>query len=209
MIEIKRFIFSMKKEDKIVSIWRTTRRDGGCTEPVCLRIRVKQFLRDWKATQYVNRHSMNPATSLKRAREAAETIAASGDYASFVEIVRKMDPWIFKRPSSVVDRDYLRVVDHHLKNLLPHIQLYIEPSTRRVLDFGCGSGEALRASHWRWFTRKYLASALTLTNARSRLQGIVQNSMASRIAATFIVSVKGSPRLLPTILSSSASAPPC
>ena len=83
---------------------------------------------------------MNPATSLKRAREAAETIAASGDYVSFVEIVRKMDPWIFKRPSSVVDRDYLRVVDHHLKNLLPHIQRYIEPSTRRVLDFGCGSG---------------------------------------------------------------------
>jgi SAM-dependent methyltransferase len=83
---------------------------------------------------------MNSAISLKEARKAAETIGASRDYADFVDLLRKMRPWIFKRPSSVLDRDYLRIVDHHLKNLLPHIQRHIEPCARRVLDFGCGSG---------------------------------------------------------------------
>lgn len=78
--------------------------------------------------------------SLKLAQQAAETIGASSDYASFVQIVRKMYPWMFDRPASVVDRDYLRVVDHHLKHLMPQIQRYVAPGTRRVLDFGCGSG---------------------------------------------------------------------
>lgn len=88
----------------------------------------------------VNRDYMNPAMSLKRARETAQTVGASSDYVGFVEGVRKMYPWMFERPAQVVDRDYLRVVDHHLEHLLPQIQRYIGPATRRVLDFGCGSG---------------------------------------------------------------------
>jgi ubiquinone/menaquinone biosynthesis C-methylase UbiE len=83
---------------------------------------------------------MNPSTSLRRARETARTIATSSDYASFVAGIRKMSPAMFERPASVIDRDYLRIVDHHLEHLLPQIQRYIGPSTRRVLDFGCGSG---------------------------------------------------------------------
>lgn len=83
---------------------------------------------------------MNPAISLKQAKEAANAIGASPDYAGFVEGVRKMYPWMFERPASVVDRDYLRVVDHHLEHLLPQLQRYVGPATRRVLDFGCGSG---------------------------------------------------------------------
>jgi hypothetical protein len=38
---------------------------------------------------------MNPAMSLKQARETAQTIAATSDYASFVEGVRKMYPSMF------------------------------------------------------------------------------------------------------------------
>ena len=83
---------------------------------------------------------MNPAMSLERARETAQRVGASSDYAGFVEGVRKMYPWIADRPASVVDRDYLRIVDHHLEHLLPVVQPYVGPSTRRVLDFGCGSG---------------------------------------------------------------------
>lgn len=83
---------------------------------------------------------MNPTTSLNRARETAQKVGASRDYAGLVEGVRQMYPWIVDRPSSVVDRDYLRIVDHHLEHLLPEIQRYVGPSTRRVLDFGCGSG---------------------------------------------------------------------
>ena len=83
---------------------------------------------------------MDPATSLKLARETAQTIATSSDYASFVAGIRKMYPAMFERPASVIDRDYLRIVDHHLEHLLPQLQRYVGPSTRRVLDFGCGSG---------------------------------------------------------------------
>ena len=83
---------------------------------------------------------VNPALSLKQARERAQTIAASRDYASFVTGIRKMYPQMFERPASVIDRDYLRIVDHHLEHLLPQIQRYVGTSTRRVLDFGCGSG---------------------------------------------------------------------
>lgn len=43
-------------------------------------------------------------------------------------------------PADVLDRDYLRVVDHHLKNLIPRVQSCFDSSVRRVIDFGCGSG---------------------------------------------------------------------
>ena len=83
---------------------------------------------------------MNPAISLTRARESAESIAGSHDYANFVKFVFTKYPWLPERPASVVDRDYLRIVDHHLNHLLPVIQPYIQPFKRPVLDFGCGSG---------------------------------------------------------------------
>lgn len=83
---------------------------------------------------------MNPALSLKRAQETAQTVATSSDYTSFVEFVRKLLPSMFNSPLSVIERDYLRIVDHHLEHLLPQVQRYINSSVRRVLDFGCGSG---------------------------------------------------------------------
>ena len=83
---------------------------------------------------------MNPAMSLKRAREIAQTIGASAITQAFVAAFARCIHAMFDRPASVIDRDYLRIVDHHLEHLLPQIQRYVGPSTRRVLDFGCGSG---------------------------------------------------------------------
>src|SRR5262249_52052309 len=83
---------------------------------------------------------MNSGNSLKQAQATAKSIAATSAYTSFVCGVRDLFPWMVERPSSVIDRDYLRVVDHHLEHLLPQVQRYVEPSMRRVLDFGCGSG---------------------------------------------------------------------
>jgi SAM-dependent methyltransferase len=40
----------------------------------------------------------------------------------------------------VLERDYLRIVDHHLQHLLPRVARYVGSDTRQVLDFGCGSG---------------------------------------------------------------------
>ena len=83
---------------------------------------------------------VNPETSLNRARETALAIGASSDYAAFAAGVRKMYPEMSQRPADVIDRDYLRIVDHHLEHLLPQILRYVGPETRRVIDFGCGSG---------------------------------------------------------------------
>jgi ubiquinone/menaquinone biosynthesis C-methylase UbiE len=50
-------------------------------------------------------------------------------------------PWRFEKLSAtVLDRDYLRVVDHHLEHLIPRVGRYLGPDIQHVLDFGCGSG---------------------------------------------------------------------
>ena len=89
-------------------------------------------------------HSMNGTliAALERAKQSAQAVANSGvPYTDFVERIRKVSPWRFENMTpAVLDRDYLRVVDHHLVHLLPRISRHLEPNTRRVLDFGCGSG---------------------------------------------------------------------
>ena len=80
-------------------------------------------------------------SSLRRAKERADMIAKSTDYQHFVEMIRSRFPWRFERiPLPVLERDFLRIVDHHLEYLVPLVQPYLEPKIRRVLDFGCGSG---------------------------------------------------------------------
>jgi SAM-dependent methyltransferase len=82
----------------------------------------------------------NTLAGIAGAQERAREIGASGAHAEFVEMLRRRYPWRFQLRPEVLDRDYLRVVDHHLKNLIPRIEPYIGAGVRRVLDFGCGSG---------------------------------------------------------------------
>lgn len=84
--------------------------------------------------------SGNPVLALKNARSLAETTSRSRQYEQFVAIVRAKFPWCFQKNSDTLERDYLRIVDHHLKHLIPLLVTYISPDMRRVLDFGCGSG---------------------------------------------------------------------
>ena len=79
---------------------------------------------------------------LESAKQRARAVANSGQpYKEFVDLVRKVYPWRFEKLSpAVLDRDYLRVVDHHLEHLVPRVERYLGPDVRRVLDFGCGSG---------------------------------------------------------------------
>src|SRR5262245_8709059 len=84
--------------------------------------------------------STQDVSLLREAREKAERIARSNAYVDFVNICQKELPLVFKLDSAVIDRDHLRVVDHHLKHLTPRISPYITSKVRRVLDFGCGSG---------------------------------------------------------------------
>src|SRR4051794_40274779 len=79
--------------------------------------------------------------SIKNAKQRAEAVAASPEYAAFVALVRKKYPWRFEKLApDVLRRDYLRIVDHHLEHLIPRLQAYVGSNVRRVLDFGCGSG---------------------------------------------------------------------
>lgn len=84
----------------------------------------------------------NVTRALERARETAEAIATSSlDYEHFVQVVREIHPWRFEKlPAAVLDRDYLRLVDHHLRQLIPRVARYLRTDMRRVMDFGCGSG---------------------------------------------------------------------
>lgn len=82
----------------------------------------------------------DPADALVYAKDRAAAVAASDGYAQFVESIRKVFPWRFQAPLHVLERDYLRIVDHHLAHLIPLVHPYMESGTRRVFDFGCGSG---------------------------------------------------------------------
>src|ERR1700682_4510688 len=80
-------------------------------------------------------------TYLAAAKQRASAAANSPAYGEFVELVRRVYPWRFEKLApAVLDRDYLRVVDHHLEHLGPRVARYMGPDVRRVLDFGCGSG---------------------------------------------------------------------
>jgi SAM-dependent methyltransferase len=80
--------------------------------------------------------------SLERARQTARVVASSGQhYEQFAQLVRETYPWRFEKLSpAALERDYLRVVDHHLEHLIPRVARYVGPDVRRVVDFGCGSG---------------------------------------------------------------------
>jgi ubiquinone/menaquinone biosynthesis C-methylase UbiE len=80
--------------------------------------------------------------SLEEAKQTAAGIAATRNFEQFLDSLRQRFPATFatRLPSGVFERDYLRIVDHHLIHLLPQLQRYVTPTTRRVLDFGCGSG---------------------------------------------------------------------
>src|ERR1035437_3869345 len=80
--------------------------------------------------------------SLEDAKQRARAVANSGEpYREFVELVRRVYPWRFEKlQPAVLDRDYLRVVDHHLQHMVPRVARHMGPDVRRVLDFGCGSG---------------------------------------------------------------------
>ena len=76
-----------------------------------------------------------------QAQQRANAVAGSPAFDRFVSMILERYPWRFeKMPRAVLDRDYLRIVDHHLRHLIPHVQRYMGPEVKRVLDFGCGSG---------------------------------------------------------------------
>src|SRR5215469_18651375 len=80
------------------------------------------------------------ATAIERAKKTAESISRSTEYQGFIERLRSEFPWRFQMRPEIIERDYLRIVDHHLRHLIPKIQRYMRPDVKRVLDFGCGSG---------------------------------------------------------------------
>jgi SAM-dependent methyltransferase len=82
----------------------------------------------------------NAARALEEAKRKAHKVVHSADYSEFVDKIRRATPWRFQLPAHILERDYLRIVDHHLNQLIPLVQPYVEPQVRRVIDFGCGSG---------------------------------------------------------------------
>jgi SAM-dependent methyltransferase len=84
---------------------------------------------------------MTNKNGLTQAAQRASAVADSPAFGEFVEMIRKRFPWRFENlPRATLDRDYLRIVDHHLLHLIPHVERYMNPAIKRVIDFGCGSG---------------------------------------------------------------------
>jgi len=83
----------------------------------------------------------NAESAFHEAGKKAAAVGESRNFEQFVKFVHEKFPGRFEKiDSKAVNRDYVRVVDHHLQQLIPRIQPYMEPEFRRVLDFGCGSG---------------------------------------------------------------------
>jgi len=117
--------------------------------------------------------------SLEEARLRAREVAESGPpFDDFVERVRKIYPWRFEKLApEVLERDYLRVVDHHLRNLLPRVARYVNGDIRRVLDFGCGSGGsaialALTYAEFNCVGTDIDADEVAMARERAKLYGV-------------------------------------
>jgi len=78
--------------------------------------------------------------ALREAMGHAERIGKSPDFARFREKLRSRFPQQVQVAEEALERDYVRVVDHHLRSLTPRLRAYLDSNVRRVLDFGCGSG---------------------------------------------------------------------
>jgi SAM-dependent methyltransferase len=80
------------------------------------------------------------AGGLQQAKAAVAEIDRSAAFQAFVAGLRNKFPWRFEIPAEELDRDFLRIVDHHLHRLIPLVQEFIGPGIHKVLDFGCGTG---------------------------------------------------------------------
>jgi SAM-dependent methyltransferase len=78
--------------------------------------------------------------ALREAKQKAKDVSRTCDYDRFVDYLHDKFPTRFKIASSSLERDYLRIVDHHLNCLVPRMESCLRLNVRRILDFGCGSG---------------------------------------------------------------------
>jgi SAM-dependent methyltransferase len=117
-------------------------------------------------------------TPIDAANQKALTVADSRAFEDFVSLVRRVYPWRFEKLSAdALNRDYLRVVDHHLKHLVPRASRYIMSDTRKVLDFGCGSGGSAIALALTYPTLTCVGTDIdpeevTMARARAALYGV-------------------------------------
>jgi SAM-dependent methyltransferase len=121
--------------------------------------------------------SYDPITAWREAKETAEAISRTPEYDQFVNSLRKEFPWRFQASSRVLDRDYLRIVDHHLEHLIPRMRPYMETNIRRVVDFGCGSGGSAIAlamvyPHIRVFGSDTDSKEIAVARERAKLYGV-------------------------------------
>jgi SAM-dependent methyltransferase len=132
-----------------------------------------------------NQHRLG---DLDQAKAAADDVAKSRAFGTFVEMLRGMNPWRFERISpEVLQRDYLRIVDHHLAHLIPMVQPCIDFSTRRMLDFGCGSGGsaiaiALTFPDLRCWGTDIDEQEIFVARARAKLYGVADRCDFQQVA---------------------------
>jgi ubiquinone/menaquinone biosynthesis C-methylase UbiE len=83
---------------------------------------------------------VRPVAALRQAKLRAEAISQTPEFRDFVDRLRREFPLRFASPSPGLERDYLRVVDQHLEDLIPRMLPHLDPDIGCLLDFGCGSG---------------------------------------------------------------------
>jgi len=127
-------------------------------------------------------------TLLQHARQRAESIARSSRYADFLKVCRAECPWWFEGNLAAMERDHLRVVDHHLEHLIPLIIPHVTSGVRRVLDFGCGSGGsaialAMVQPHAHIRGTDIELAQVTVARERSTLYGVEERCTFHHVAA--------------------------
>lgn len=130
-----------------------------------------------------------PIAAWLKAKERAETISRTRSYGDFVDYVRTKFPSRFKGSPHVLDRDYLRIVDHHLKYLVPRMRAHMQPNVRRVLDFGCGSGGsaialALVYPEIRFFGTDVDAKEIAVARERAKLYNVADRCEFAHVEAS-------------------------
>lgn len=114
------------------------------------------------------------ASRLIAARQRAERVAESDEYARFVEFVRAKTP---NRFSGQAPELFLHLVDHHLLHFVPNLLGSAEGEIRKVFDFGCGTGAssvalAMVFPEARFHGTDISSVDVAIAEARAKLYGV-------------------------------------
>lgn len=126
----------------------------------------------------------------RAAKETAAGVFQTQEYRRFIDYLYEKFPSRFGRIAGAkLERDYLRIVDHHLDYLVPRMLAHMQPNVQRVLDFGCGSGGsaialALVFPEVRFFGTDIDVGEVEVARERAKLYGVSDRCEFAHVEAS-------------------------